>query len=69
MRDAGKPDALEISSSDLETFVVCQNIKRYLRLIAEAMNADERSTLEKLLAEERMKLQTRRPVEISGTDN
>jgi len=69
MRDAGIPDALEIRLSDLETFVVCQNIKRYLRLIAEAMNAEERSTLEKLLAEERMKLQTRRPAAISGTDN
>ena len=69
MRDARIPNALEIRLSDLETFVVCQNIKRYLRLITEAMDAHERSTLEKLLAEERMKLQTRRPVAISDTDN
>ena len=42
--------------SELETFVVCQNIKRYSRLMTEAMNTDKRLTLEKLLAEERTKL-------------
>jgi len=67
MRDATPPNAPEIRLSDLETFVVCQNIERYLRLMTEVMNTDKRRTLEKLLAEERSKLQTRRADGISGT--
>ena len=66
-REAMVPDALEIRLSDLETFVVHQNIERYSRLMAEATSADKRLILEKLLAEERAKLPTRRLVVIFGT--
>jgi hypothetical protein len=67
MRDAERSNAPAVRLSDLETFVVCQNIRRYSRLMTEAMNTNKRLTLEKLLAEERKKLMTRCPVVISGT--
>jgi hypothetical protein len=54
--DAMLLNALGVRLSDLETFVVWQNIERYSRLIAEATSTDQRLTLEKLLAEERAKL-------------
>jgi hypothetical protein len=50
------PNALSITLSELEKFVVCQNIERYSRLMAETVDTEKRSTLERLLAEERMKL-------------
>jgi hypothetical protein len=56
LRDAMLPNALGVRLSDLETFVVWQNIERYSRLLAEATSTDQRLTLEKLLAEERAKL-------------
>jgi hypothetical protein len=56
MRGALIPNAPGTSLSELETFVVCQNIERYSRLMTEAMTTDKRLTLEKLLAEERTKL-------------
>ena len=56
MHGALIPHAPGAKLSELETFVVCQNIKRYSRLMTEAMNTDKRLTLEKLLAEERTKL-------------
>jgi hypothetical protein len=56
LRDAMLLNALGVRLSDLETFVVWQNIERYSRLIAEATSTDQRLTLEKLLAEERAKL-------------
>jgi hypothetical protein len=59
MRDVMRANALGIRLSDLETFVVCQNIERYSRLMAEVTSTDKRLTLEKLLAEERAKLRTR----------
>jgi hypothetical protein len=69
MRDAEISNAPAFSLSDLETFVVCQNIERYSRLMTEAMNTNKRLTLEKLLAEERKKLLTRCPLMISDTDD
>jgi hypothetical protein len=59
LRDAMLLNALGVRLSDLETFVVWQNIERYSRLIAEATSTDQRLTLEKLLAEERAKLRPR----------
>jgi hypothetical protein len=59
MRDVTRLNALGIRLSDLETFVVCQNIERYSKLMAEATSTDKRIILEKLLAEERAKLRTR----------
>jgi hypothetical protein len=59
MRDAMLPNALGIRLSDLEAFVVCQNIERYSRLMAEATSTDKRLLLEKLLAEELAKLRTK----------
>jgi hypothetical protein len=69
MHAAVVPNTFGISLSDLETFVVCQNIERYSRLMAEATSTDKRLTLEKLLAEERAKLRTRRLVVLSGGGN
>lgn len=69
MRDAMVPNALGMRLSDLETFVVCQNIERYSRLMAEATSTDKRLTLEKLLAEELAKLRTRCLVVLSGDGN
>jgi len=68
-RDALVLNTLGMRLSDLETFVVCQNIERYSRLMAEATSTDKRLTLEKLLAEERAKLRTRCLVVLSGAGN
>jgi hypothetical protein len=57
--DAMLPNALGVRLSDLERFVVWQNIERYSRLLAEATSTVQRLTLEKLLAEERAKLRPR----------
>jgi hypothetical protein len=67
MRDADVSNAPGVRLSDLETFVLCQNIERYSKLMTETMNTAKRLTLERLLAEERSKLLTRCPVVISGT--
>jgi hypothetical protein len=67
MRDADASSPPGVRLSDLETFVLCQNIERYSKLMTETMNTDKRLTLERLLAEERSKLLTRCPVVISGT--
>lgn len=59
MYDADVAHAVRLS--ELETFVVCQNIQRYSQLMLQTIDTDKRSTLEKLLAEERAKLGLLRP--------
>jgi hypothetical protein len=47
----------EIAARELERFVVPQNIEHYTHLLTKSTDAAERSILEKLLVEERAKLE------------